>query len=339
MRCYVAHRAPTLGGHSEGMGFNSRMPTRWREVVGAAWLCLRVEFRAVLRQSRWIDKGAMLLPALLAGAWHVRQIGPRGHLSPRVRTGLRSLRGRRFGNSRNCRTHLLTTSRTSWALRASVDAFVNLGHLIGVEHLERFSEAAKAVFGKAIEPPKADEVYRPAEQRGADTHSRWLRDGMMNTLLLWQFFMSKPVCSSGHHSSGLCQWHCSRPSRPSRDHRLLVSLQDQMALLAEAAPIPFLAGSPRASARGRLISANLRGAKGLIGSHAYYYGVLWGLEVVAWDPQLLLRASVCLAKLAKIDPSGTVSNRPINSLRAIFLSWASKTQTPTPRSQGCFGAS
>ncbi|MFZ2987669.1 MAG: hypothetical protein WA086_06725, partial [Ideonella sp.] len=73
---------------------------------------------------------------------------------------------------------------------------------------------------------------------------------------------------------------------------------------------------------------------GLIGSHAYYYGVLWGLEVVAWDPQLLLRASVCLAKLANIDPGGTVSNRPINCLRAIFLSWAPNTGANAAQRKG-----
>src|SRR5690606_16235796 len=69
-----------------------------------------------------------------------------------------------------------------WAMRSSVDAFVHLGHLIGSEHLARFAERAKVVFSRVIEPPKADEVFRLTPPQ-RDAHSRWLREGLMTTLL------------------------------------------------------------------------------------------------------------------------------------------------------------
>ena len=55
--------------------------------------------------------------------------------------------------------------------------------------------------------------------------------------------------------------------------------------------------------------------------------ILWGLEVLAWDPYYLNRACLILAKLAEIDPypDSNVVNRPINSLRAILLGWAPNT--------------
>ncbi|CAM8670445.1 hypothetical protein MCEMSHM24_01741 [Comamonadaceae bacterium] len=326
-----------LGMALEGMGFNRKDAYAVARSCGRSLAVLARRIPSgTAPKPEWIEKGAMLLPALLAGAWHVR--------SESDQKVIRLLASEKEYAA--CEAPLRQLAKLQdppidyitdvWALRASVDAFVNLGHLIGVEHLERFSKAAKAVFGKAIEPPKADEVYRPAEQRGADTHSRWLRDGMMNTLLHMAVLHEQaefvvPGTTPQDYVNGIVR---DLPGL-SRDHRLLVSLQDQMALLAEAAPVPFLEALERLlEGDAMAIRPIFEEHKGLIGSQAYYYGVLWGLEVVAWDPQLLLRASVCLAKLAKIDPGGAVSNRPINSLRAIFLPWAPNTGANAAQRKG-----
>jgi hypothetical protein len=50
-------------------------------------------------------------------------------------------------------------------------------------------------------------------------------------------------------------------------------------------------------------------------------GLLWGLETLAWIPEYLSRVTLILAKLACLDPGGRIANRPINSLREIFLWW------------------
>jgi hypothetical protein len=52
---------------------------------------------------------------------------------------------------------------------------------------------------------------------------------------------------------------------------------------------------------------------------------LWALETLAWDPTLLPRVAHILARLAAIDPGGRLVNRPINSLRSIFISWEPNT--------------
>lgn len=326
-----------LGHALEEMGFNSKDAYAMARSCGRSLAVLARRIPSgTAPKPEWIDKGAMLLPALLAGAWHVRSKSDQEvicRLASEQDYAACEAPLRQLAKLQDPPIDYVTDV---WALRASVDAFVNLGHLIGVEHLERFSAVAQAVFGKAIEPPKADEVYRPAEQRGAETHSRWLRDGMMNTLLHMAVLHEQaefvvPGTTPQDYVNGIVR---GLPGL-SRDHRLLVSLQDQMALLAEAAPIPFLEALERLLEGDAMpIRPIFEEHKGLVGSHAYYYGVLWGLEVVAWDPQLLLRATVCLAKLAKIDPGGTVSNRPINSLRAIFLSWAPNTGANAAQRKG-----
>lgn len=58
-------------------------------------------------------------------------------------------------------------------------------------------------------------------------------------------------------------------------------------------------------------------------------GLLWGLEILAWDPDYLSRVALILAKLARLDPGGQIANRPINSLREIFLWWHPGTNAST----------
>lgn len=57
----------------------------------------------------------------------------------------------------------------------------------------------------------------------------------------------------------------------------------------------------------------------------YITGLLTALEVLAWDPQYLVRACMLLAGLASHDPGGQFVNRPINSLIKIFLPWLPQT--------------
>lgn len=321
----------------EGMGFEARDAYAKARSCGRSLAALaRLIPSGTAPKPEWVDRGATLLPALLAGSWHVGSSADRNVLCQLASVG----------DYAACEAPLRQVAKLQdppiefvgdvWALRASVDAFVNLGHLIGAEHLARFSEAAVAVFGRVLEPPKPEEVFRPAAERNAGSHSRWLRDGMMNTLLHMavlheQAEFKVPQSTPQEYVNSIVR---SLPGL-SRDHRLMASLQDQMALLAEAAPIPFLDALERLlEGDAMAVRPIFEEQRDLLGSSGYYFGVMWGLEVIAWDPKLLLRASLCLARLAKIDPGGTYSNRPINSLRHIFLSWAPNTKANAAQRRG-----
>lgn len=277
-------------------------------------------------KPEWLVDGEALLPALLAGAWSSINIGDQDALCAlgkkeeyaQVEAPLRKLT--------KLQDPPIDHVGDVWSMRASVDAFVQLGHLIGQEHLDQFKIAADIVFSKVQEPPNADDIFG-ASARRSESHSHWLKNGMMNTLL----HMAVLHEQSDFTISGTTpQDFVNRVIRDlpglSSNHELLASLEEQLSLLAEAAPIPFL------EALERLLEGDAKSIRpifdeqtGFIAPRSYHCGVLWGLEVVAWDPQLLYRASICLARLAAIDPGGRVVNRPINSLRSIFLAWAPNT--------------
>ena len=56
--------------------------------------------------------------------------------------------------------------------------------------------------------------------------------------------------------------------------------------------------------------------------------LLWALEVMAWDPNYLLRVSRILARMAALDRGGHSGNQPIASLRDIFMPWDPGTNAP-----------
>jgi hypothetical protein len=274
----------------------------------------------------WLQASEALIPALLAGAWK-----PSVQADAEV---LRTLGGKATYEEVEAPLRGLTKLKDPpidrvddvWAMRSSVDAFVHLGHLIGGEHLARFAEQAKVVFSRVIEPPKADEVFRltPTQR---DAHSRWLREGLMTTLL----HMAALHEEAGFLVTGSSPQHFvdeivrGLPNL-STDHRLLESLREHLPLLAEAAPIPFF------EALERLLEGDAEKIRPIFSERDDFFapssahtGVLWALELLAWDEAHLLRAAMCLAKLAAIDPGGKLANRPLNSLRDVLLSWSPHT--------------
>ena len=57
----------------------------------------------------------------------------------------------------------------------------------------------------------------------------------------------------------------------------------------------------------------------------YQSGLLWSLETLAWNPALLTRVVLLLAELEAFPLPENMMNRPLNSLRAIFLAWLPQT--------------
>ncbi|MFN7881464.1 MAG: hypothetical protein ACK5PF_00375 [bacterium] len=277
-------------------------------------------------RPEWLDASEELIPALLACAWQptleadkevLKQLGGKGTYEE-VEARLRPLT--------RLKDPPIDRVDDVWAMRSSVDAFLHLGHLLGKEHLTRFQQQATIIFGTVIETPRPEDVFQPNASK-RDTHSRWLRDGMMTTLLHMVALgkdagFSVPGSSPQQFVDGIVR---GLPNLAS-DHRLLASLREQLPLLAEAAPIPFF------EALERLLEGDAERIKPIFDEREDFFapasphtGLLWALELLAWSEVHLLRAATCLARLAAIDPGGRLLNRPINSLRDVLLSWAPHT--------------
>ena len=98
---------------------------------------------------------------------------------------------------------------------------------------------------------------------------------------------------------------------------------------AEAAPEEFLS----------LLEEDLKGPKPVLQEllkpvgpgffdHPACSGILWALERLAWNPQILMRVVLILARLSEKEIDDNWTNKPINSLSEVFRSWLPQTAAP-----------
>jgi hypothetical protein len=279
---------------------------------------------------------AALIPALFAGAWDTSSKNDRAIMAQLAGTKSYAEFEPTIRQYRQMEDAPLETVDKVWAVRAPVDVFVNLANLLGPEHFENFGRVVAIVFAE-IDPTQdlavEDRPFVRMRGEGGLPHSPWLREGLANTLLI--------IAALGPQSE-LAMPDGIGPQRYVNDligaipslqlnHRVIASLRHELPLLMEAAPDPLLRALEHMLEGD---GANLKGIfqdakdKSSIFTSSPHTGLLWALELIAWDPDYLLRASLVLLKLAVIDPSGALANRPARSLRSIFVPWRPATNAP-----------
>ncbi|MCY1258447.1 hypothetical protein D9M68_47060 [compost metagenome] len=287
----------------------------------------------------WVLQARDLKAAFLAGGWSVRQ-----ELDKVV---LKELSG--FEDYATLEQKLLPTTMLAdppldrvseyWQVRAPVDAFSFYGHLLGELDLQRLRAAAIKVFSHVVEEPSREQKFSRNYVSPAD-YSKWLREGLALTLLI---IATMDKIGGLHISNGTAQRYVDEiiDALPDwgRSHRSLVGLSEQTALLAEAAPNPFLTAleSMLGGERSEVVRLFADQEDVMFGPSSPHIQVLWALEILAWDPKLLNRAALVLAKLAELDPTpdSRRMNRPINSLRDILLSWSPNTHATLKQRIAC----
>jgi len=111
----------------------------------------------------------------------------------------------------------------------------------------------------------------------------------------------------------------------ARDWRRWATLGELLRSLAEAAPDDFLESVESVARCTEVVAPLLSDSADTLGGGCDHSGLLWALEVLAWSPDYLAASAENLAELACRDPGGRWSNRPSESLRAIFLPWRPQT--------------
>ena len=338
-------------GRQQKLGANEILPRPTAQALGKALMSMGWEENEALTLARgsgrsltalsrlrpggnydppgWVAEGAQLLPAILAGGWNRANDLDKAAVEKIAHSGAyRDLEAR-------LRTHLTTaeppfeTVGSVWTVRAPMDAFMWAGQLIGPEEAERFRQVLIDVFG-AIEPdPDPDE---PLSFGGTSPsgHTEWLREGLATTLLMMAVWWETAGVNLAPDNG---QTFADRvvedlPGLKS-DYRLLTSLQRELPLLAEAAPVPLLSALEHMlGGMGELIAPIFKEIPGYLTPSFRHVGVMWALEVLAWDPAYFRRAVLVLARLEMLAPEGRMGNRPIGSLQEIFLLWNPSTNAP-----------
>jgi hypothetical protein len=264
------------------------------------------------------ESAHVLLPALLAGAWTEDKPGDREVLS--------SLSGLNYDAFTTALSPFVSTEDAPvrrvgdiWMLKSPLDAWFLLARHLTNDYLERFQHVLIAVLTKT--DPKYD---LPAEQRWAATiygkpnpYSEWLRSGLVESLTLLAVYGDRARLQN--LGQGFADAVVKEIFGAAQTWEAWASIKDVTPLLAEASPAAFLRAVEQVIKTTPTVFQELMKDDPGVFGECRHSGLLWALEAAAWSPEYFARATNALAEFARLDRGGRWSNRPIESLREIFL--------------------
>lgn len=275
------------------------------------------------------DGSSDLVAAMLAGRWD--------ESSAADKAALETLAGKPYGEwietilSVAARPGApLTRTERGWRFALPYEGWLSLGARVTDTHIARLIKCAVLVLGEV--DPRFD---MPPEERHAAAlhdktpiHSGALRKGLAQALALLGS-LPAALTSASRSQSQAAATICVRQLLTEAEWRTWASLDRLLPLLAEAAPLEFLDAMELALISPLAPMATLFAQeRPAFGGGSLMAGVLWALETLAWSPPLLTRVTLVLGEMAAIDPGGTWTNRPANSLRTIYLPWHPQTVAP-----------
>jgi hypothetical protein len=296
----------------------------------------RFETSALDAVPKWCEANelSLALAAIFAAGWDENLQADKEALA--------GLSGREYLTFRNVLSKhtrsdppLLQRVGNVYSVLAPTVAFALTAKSITKEQLEVLEATIDSVFSKIEGQTLAAWDAEPTSPLSTkrDHNSDWLKTGLMETLLRISAFSDVLDSEQVAHEFGGCQAYVDRVvaknARFKDDARFLAALADNLPLMAEAAPLPFVSALEAVLQGSASAIAPLFADRGMFGP-VMHAGLLWALECLAWNTAYLPRAASILVRLAELDVGGKVVNRPSNSLRTIFLAWSPGTSASLP---------
>ena len=316
----------------EKMGISKEDTEKYSRNTSRILTVLRRQLSPVSKQPEWAksDKARSFLLALLIGKWEENKEGDRELVSEIARvpydTFTASLKEWLYQSD----PPILKIGET-WRLTSPLDAFLALSPFLISSDFDNFKNVSLKIL-KEIDPSlelEPEKRWMASVYGKISKYSKELREGIAQTLVLIAVFGDKVNNGGGldlPYNSQTWVDNLVRELLNNADWKLWYSLSDILPLIAEASPSSFLnAVEDSLSQNPPPIMGMFSETEDTFTSHSAHQSLLWALEGLAWDPNLLGRITLILGKLAGMDPGGKLANRPINSLRSIFLLWLPQT--------------
>jgi transcriptional regulator with XRE-family HTH domain len=276
------------------------------------------------------ERVRQLIPIMLAGGWQEDREGDRLALEKLADRPYREILADCVWLSTR-QDPPLRRDGSSWILVSKEDLWMLIAHLLTTSDAASLERAVKDILGAADPAQSMPRSERwMANVRGfARPHSELLRRGIADSVLM---MAAPPAPVTGLDGRALADGIVARllgDANSNPGGSLWASLGDVLPALAEAAPERFLEAVDRGLVGDSPVLARLFPTgedEGVFGPAPDTTGLLWALETLAWHPSHLGGAAVCLARLDRLDPGvGKWTNRPLDSLRRIFLPWHPST--------------
>jgi hypothetical protein len=215
----------------------------------------------------------------------------------------------------------------SWALTSPYDAWLQLADQLRDEDLARLEKAVRSVLlevDPALTLPPG-ERWKAGLEGKASAYSPALKHGLADSILLLAINGEKAGNGRGGDCASYLVHLLGEEANKEETGTLWSSLAPQLPRLAEASPDSFLevvrAGLTDEQPVITALFADPKGESALFTAGSPHIHLLWALETLAWSTDHFGAAVDVLARLAEIDPGGSLSNRPTESLVRVFCPW------------------
>jgi excisionase family DNA binding protein len=218
-----------------------------------------------------------------------------------------------------------------WFITSKEDTWMLTSSFLTADHLRRFRERTIEVIASPdpaleLEPGKRWSAAISGHVRPWSSH---LRNGLADSIALVGTRDVPPALPGGLTTQQFADEIVRTildTANADESGNSWASLHDVLPVLAEASAEQFLTAVDTGLSSGALMKVFDPAVEEQPFDSPRHTGLLRALELLAWEPMHLGSAAQTLAKLAERDPGGRYANRPMRSLRQIFLPWVPHTR-------------
>lgn len=278
-------------------------------------------------KAKWINKEDIIeiIPALLLGRWNETYVGDI-EIIEKLSEQKYSDYLVTLNKWKNFEESPIIQIGETWRLTSPLDLWTILSSKLTKKDFQKIQECFSLSFksrNPIIEPE--NETSFAARFNQKKKYSNWAREGLTQSLIL-----------VGRLGDNLKNSNLSHPQNwvdnivldllNNANGEIWVSVDHELPLISEASPNSFLKAVKNSLSKEEPeIMDMFVEEEGFLHKTSHHTGLLWALENLAWLPQYLRDSSLILLRLSSLDPGGSLSNRPLNSITEIFKPWHYQT--------------
>ena len=207
-----------------------------------------------------------------------------------------------------------------WQLISKINLWDLIAHKISIIQIDKLKPILLDVF-KEINPSwdiTAKKICFSYDKEMK--YSVSIRESIADTLVLISVFGKENMTYSSDINITISYW-LKELFEINLNVEAWYSYGSQISLLAEASPISFLSALEKTlENQSTTKMQELFEDAGDMGG-CFHCNLLWALERISWNHELLPRVVLVLAELSKLEIKSNMGNQPFNTLKDIFLGW------------------
>lgn len=278
-------------------------------------------------KAKWysVENISEIFPALLLGRWNETFVGDI-ELIEKLSEQKYSDYVVTLNKWKNFEESPIIKIGETWRLTSPLDLWANISANLTSNDFQKLRECFLAAFknGNPIIEPEAKNIFASYFSK-KKKYSNWSREGLTQSLILvGRLGKSVKISSLTNPQNWVDNIILDLIYNASGE--MWISIDQELPLISEASPDCFIKAIKNSLIKERPeIMDMFKEEEGFLFKTSHHTGLLWALENLAWLPEYLKDVSLILLKLSRLDPGGSLSNRPLNSLSEIFKPWHYQT--------------